>query len=315
MASTAPVDRCPVCDNPLRKPKADQFERVYFDCPQCGLFGLTFHAHQALPELLTSARKAAVLSYAIRKTPRSGVDTKLFDQEQCKKLVDADELPTPQEQGDNLIRWLGEHLPGPGSYMALPSPDVIEALSQSGLVFVVQQLLESDVLLGDLNRVMLAFKGWERFEELRRGAPSGRNAFMAMAFGEAVLDRVLADHFRPAVKQTGFNLKRVDDEPRAGLIDARMMAQIKAAWFVVADLTHGNKGAYWEAGYATGLDKPVIYTCERSVWEKEKTHFDTSHHLHIPWEVADMATVVQKLKATIRITIPEAKQQDDDAKD
>ena len=88
-------------------------------------------------------------------------------------------------------------------------------------------------------------------------------------------------------------------------IDARMMAQIKAAWFVVADLTQGNKGAYWEAGYASGLGEPVIYTCEQSVWDKEKTHFDTSHHFHIPWSVAHMATVVQKLKATIRITIPE----------
>jgi nucleoside 2-deoxyribosyltransferase len=82
---------------------------------------------------------------------------------------------------------------------------------------------------------------------------------------------------------------------------------------VVADLTHGNKGAYWEAGYATGLGKPVIYTCEQSIWDREKTHFDTNHHLHIPWSLADMAMVVQKLKATIRITIPEAKQQDGDA--
>jgi hypothetical protein len=218
-----------------------------------------------------------------------------------------------QEQGDNLIRWLGDHLPGLGKSIALPSPGAVEALNTSDLTFIAEELLASDVLHGDLRGVRLALKGWERYEELRRGAPSGRNAFMAMAFGDLVLDGILADRFRPAVKQTGFNLKRVDDEPKAGLIDARMMAQIKAAWFVLADLTHGNKGAYWEAGYATGLGKPVIYTCEQSVWDKEKTHYDTSHHLHIPWSVAEMATVVQKLKATIRITIPEAKQQDDDA--
>ena len=27
--------------------------------------------------------------------------------------------------------------------------------------------------------------------------------------------------------------------------------------------THGDPGAYWEAGFAEGLGKPVIYTCEK----------------------------------------------------
>ena len=31
---------------------------------------------------------------------------------------------------------------------------------------------------------------------------------------------------------------------------------------------------YWEAGYAEGLEKPVIYTCEKNKFNSEKTPFD-----------------------------------------
>lgn len=65
---------------------------------------------------------------------------------------------------------------------------------------------------------------------------------------------------------------------------------------LIADLTHGNRGAFWEAGYAEGLGKPVIYTCEASKFD-EQSHFDTKH---------DPSAVVEDLKATNRATIPES---------
>ena len=49
---------------------------------------------------------------------------------------------------------------------------------------------------------------------------------------------------------------------------------IRQAPFVVADLTDGNEGVYFEAGYAKGLGTDVIYCCpEEPNW---KPHFDVS---------------------------------------
>jgi len=73
----------------------------------------------------------------------------------------------------------------------------------------------------------------------------------------------------------------------------------------IVDLTHGNQGAYWEAGYAEGLGKPVIYTCDEAKFE-EMSHFDTNHHLHVLWGENAMEVAMEKLKATIRATIREA---------
>ena len=128
---------------------------------------------------------------------------------------------------------------------------------------------------------------------------------MAMQFGDPNLDTMVDKWFKSAVKDTGFELRRVSDAPKAGLIDNNIRIEIQTSRFVLADLTHDNHGAYWEAGYAEGLGKPVIYTCEVSKFTKEKTHFDTNHHHTVTWDFANPEAVVQALKATIRATLPD----------
>jgi nucleoside 2-deoxyribosyltransferase len=128
---------------------------------------------------------------------------------------------------------------------------------------------------------------------------------MAMQFGNSTLDMVVTDYFKPAVSAAGFNLQRLTDAQGAGCIDDQLRVRIRMSRFVVADLSHGNKGAYWEAGFAEGLGKPVIYTCEKGVWNEQKTHFDTNHLVTIIWDAAHLPDAAQRLKATIRATLPE----------
>ncbi len=159
----------------------------------------------------------------------------------------------------------------------------------------------------------LTFEGWRYFDQLHRGAASSRKAFMAMKYGDSTLDQCV-DRARHALKKTGFTLQRLDDVPKAGLIDDRLRVEIRTSRFLIADLTHENAGAYWEAGFAEGLGKPVIYTCEKSKFDTAKTHFDTNHHLTVPWSADDLPSFEEKLKATIRATLPdEAVLQDADS--
>lgn len=103
---------------------------------------------------------------------------------------------------------------------------------------------------------------------------------------------------------------RLDDEPRAGLIDDSLRLAIKRSRFLIADLTHANNGAYWEAGYAEGVGKPVIYTCEENAFANSGTHFDTNHHQTVIWEADRPEDAARRLKATIRLSLPDAKQED-----
>jgi hypothetical protein len=156
-----------------------------------------------------------------------------------------------------------------------------------------------------LASVTLSMEGWDYFEELIRGAKESRKAFMAMKFGDKTLDLMVEKYFKLAVEQTGFTLIRLDDTPRAGLIDDRLRVEIRTSRFLIADLTHENAGAYWEAGFAEGLVKPVIYTCEKKKFEKDKTHFDTNHHLTVIWDENNPIEAAEDLKSTIRATLPD----------
>ena len=149
--------------------------------------------------------------------------------------------------------------------------------------------------------INLTLKGWERYEVERHGKFKGNYGFIAMQFNDPKLDSFVCEVVKPAVKK-GINYKLEDmrDVPQAGIIDNIMRIKIRDAAFVIADLTHDNNGAYWEAGYAEGLGKPVIYICEKEKFKKEKSHFDTNHCTTVPWSRDNDKGFCKELIATLR---------------
>ena len=79
-----------------------------------------------------------------------------------------------------------------------------------------------------------------------------------------------------------------------------MRIRIRDSVFVIADLTHDNSGAYWEASYAEGLGKPVVYICERTKFDEQRTHFDTNHCTTVLWSEDDPDNFGNELVATLR---------------
>jgi nucleoside 2-deoxyribosyltransferase len=115
----------------------------------------------------------------------------------------------------------------------------------------------------------------------------------------------------PAVEQTGFDLRMASQ--KAGLIDAVIEDEIRRCRFVIADLSDNNAGAYWEAGFAEGLGKPVIYVCVAKGKDgaPRVTHFDTNHRQTVTWDLSEPEETARTLKAVIRNTLlGEANQED-----
>jgi len=304
----------------------------HFNCLRCGLFAVTSEAlaDYIHPKVRNDSGKSALVSHYIRRS-QSQNPIPTLKSAIVRQILEHERLPTPGEQSDNFIQWLGTAVPLPGKI--IPTNErrhgaIVGVASDDGYQFIVESLKEQDLIRADFDgtndgeaaslshsknaigswKVRLTFKGWARFGELQRGARASNTAFMAMKYGETTLTRVVDDCFRPAVQDTGYTLFVLPDDPKAGLIDDRLRVSIRAARFLVSDLTHDNAGAYWEAGYAEGLGKPVIYTCEAKKFKEKKSHFDTNHHLHVEWDAADLEGTAERLKNTIRATIPEAKQ-------
>lgn len=311
---------CPICNTDAKvsgtRPAPAGLEGHFVECGRCGVFFLSEEAIEDVPGLLSGdLDRIARVAYGIQRMQR-GLNPPFLMREQIINML-ATPLPSVFEQANNLIRWLGDNAKGPGERVGIqPSSHqfVIGARTPQGFGLVVDHLFETGYLTGFLAKearnpggaaATLTFRGWEQFDKLQRGAADSRTAFMAMKYGDARTDELVNQVFRPAVAQTGFALVRLDDRPEAGLIDDRLRIQIRTARFLIADLSHGNQGAYWEAGYAEGLGKPVIYTCERKAFEHEKTHFDTNHHLTVVWDIENVEQAAEQLKATIRATLPD----------
>ena len=154
--------------------------------------------------------------------------------------------------------------------------------------------------------LQLTMEGWQEYARLCKPQNNSMKAFMAMPFRNANVKKAYEGCFLGAVARTGFILEKVDDEPKAGLIDDLIRVKIMSARFVVADLTDSNAGAYWEAGYAEGLGKPVIYTCEEAFHkEMNGTHFDTRNRQTVIWDIERLKDDANKMAACIRATLPD----------
>lgn len=311
------TDLCPVCKSHLNpmNPAPSRGDTKLFSCPLCGDFVLSGTLIAALPAILDSDKDAAAkISYALRAMQHVNKGAELSMS--TVRAILKRPLPRPREQADLLIRWLAENIEGPGETVWVEAAthwSIIGAKTPEGFALVLEHLFDAGLIIGKSgatvqalsgSHITLSFDGWEYYEKLRQGGTAYRKAFMAMKFGDADLDCLLETALKPCAKQAGFQLFRLDDVPRAGLIDDRLRVEIQASDFLVADLTHDNLGAYWEAGYAEGLGKPVIYMCERNKFESQKTHFDTNHHLTVIWDKTEPERAGDELKATIRATLP-----------
>ena len=315
---------CPVCRSVLSgvNERPEGKDATSFSCPLCGDFVLSRSLVASLPHILEINKDAGTkISHALRimQQINKGAELNTYTVDELLKRP----LPTPREQADLFVRWLAENVKGPGETVwvePVTHRSIIGAKTDEGFALILHHLFEAGLVTGNLVEAMseptrayvtLSFEGWDYWEKLRRGGATYKKGFIAMKFGDPLLDKLLAEILKPCAKQAGFELYRLDDTPRAGLIDDRLRVEIQSSDFLVAELTHDNPGAYWEAGYAEGLGKPVIYICEKEKFESDKTHFDTNHHLTITWNKDALQKAGEDLKATLRATLPHLAKQED----
>jgi hypothetical protein len=312
----AKTDPCVVCGAPANILLRDTHKGTTVDCRRCGDFTVSrIAATDYLP--LKEPKQCALASYLIRKL--QGAKRPLLESEFFESLS-RHMLPTPAEAEDNLLLWLAEKADGsPGKLIPIVHNDpniqgLIGVIDESDVEWVINALRTQGLIICSnalaMTRSHLSPLGWRRIEELKRARVSSTFAFFARQFHNPDLDKVFEECLRPAIAQIGYDLRPVTQ--RAGLVDAIIEDEIRRCRFLIADLSDDNAGAYWEAGLAEGLGKPVIYICRAKEGDAEKkTHFDASHRHTVRWDLSAHEQTAKQLKAVIRNTLlGDAKQED-----
>jgi len=106
---------------------------------------------------------------------------------------------------------------------------------------------------------ILTAKAWERIDELLKNQVYNKEVFVAMSFHKST--QPLREAIRGGIETAGYSAAFMDEKIHARQIMPEMFRLIKESRFLIMDITDPNYGAYFEAGFALGLGKEIIITC------------------------------------------------------
>jgi nucleoside 2-deoxyribosyltransferase len=184
------------------------------------------------------------------------------------------------------------------------SVNVLLLLHIDGLIFLQTNSQDISIIEQvwserDHIELRISPKGWQRIRELqKKQVTESQQAFVAMWFDESRNEFFAS--MEQAVKDAGFEkCVRIDNIEHNNKICDEILAEIRKSRFVIADFTGNRGGIYFEAGFALGLDLPVIWLVDKK--GVDDLHFDTRQYSHIVYENKD--DLYKKLKARIEATI------------
>ncbi len=133
--------------------------------------------------------------------------------------------------------------------------------------------------------VSLTMHGWSQLSSLKMTKTN--KVFIAMAFSQwdkenkKYQKNALVDAIKKACKKYGYEASIVSGTHTDNITD-KIISEIKEAKFVVCDFTYQNQGAYYEAGYARALGKPVYHLVKGD--DFDRLHFDIKQINCRTWE-------------------------------
>jgi nucleoside 2-deoxyribosyltransferase len=240
----------------------------------------------------------------------------LLDNEKLESIIkEADYPKNPEDKIANLLIYLHSLQNFEGSKIEFPKTLTKDELAASlffknyeELSFYLFTLLNKGLVTGidatskdgpELISIKLTYEGLSAVIDLNESGNQSDRCFIAMSFSESQL--ATRNAIKASIHSTDFQAIIIDEQHIDSdvTINDAMIAEIKRSKFVVADFTQHKHGVYFEAGYALGLKKPVIYLC--ALKDFENTHFDTNHYPHIIY--SSLEELQEKLKSKIEAWI------------
>ena len=273
-------------------------------CLLCGTFIL--NSTDALAEFQKLKKELrSPLSCATRQASDSGQPLRLTSAN-VESFANGHNRSRVLDNLDRLLRITADRAVRPnGAALFCPENDftLIDCYSVDEFRWYVHWLTSDGLLAvapAPANKVQLTLllPGWNRIQPLVPQEGRQGQCFVAMWFSPDVQLAYEAG-IAPAIVDAGFRPIRLDEKEYNNDIGDEIIAAIRNSEFVVADFTGQRPNVYYEAGFARGLGRRVIWTCHAE--QIEDLHFDTSHQNYIAWNSHDELRVrlFNRIRATI----------------
>jgi hypothetical protein len=308
MTGPEPTKPCPVCGAETPLTGAEGSHSPEYDCRRCGYFRLRERAAMQLYLMVGYHTRPLrllpnhhLVSARIRSlSEQSGGEVvEIEDTEVFIRAARA--LSDLFEAIDRILIYFAKKA-NLGEYTSFSSTwdyPLGYVRDADEFAFLLEKAIEMEYLeRRGSNEVRVALGGWRRIAQLRSEQPERNKAFVAMRFTDE-LRPAFQQGFEPALLATGYQPLRVDLIQHNDKIDDRIIAEIRKCGLLVADFTGQRQNVYFEAGFALGLGRRVIWTCREG--DVRKLHFDIRQYNFLPWR--DPAHLREILQARIEATI------------
>lgn len=328
MGNLSDGNKCPICGE-LNceiwvKDIHDPF--YYYDCKNCGGFFVpdahrTIYDYEGVKNKFNLQHLQSYLFYHKSHLRPVICEKEYFNKHITDEFVQIYNI-TPEmveswypknfaEKIDLIVLKLGELSTYDGDYVKVfdlanklfflspnKSKNIADGCDKTVQIQYIVDYLEKENYLADEGNgfFQLTHKALERIYELQKNQTNNKNVFVAMKFGEETKE--LREKIKEGLKE--FNVRIMDEIEHNHQIIPEMLYEIRNSRFVIAELSHHNNGAYYEAGYALGLGKEVIHICDKKEL-KSGLHFDVAQVNTIFYDSID--EIPEKLRKRIEATI------------
>ncbi|WP_424769228.1 hypothetical protein [Paenibacillus sp. sgz302251] len=176
---------------------------------------------------------------------------------------------TMEEKEGRLLQFLFRHSNGPGEPVAIHplshSFNLTYSPNLQELVYIIEKLRSEQSIIREVATLRLTDKGWSE-AAARAGGKKLKSCIVLLPNGNEICEEWTESVF-PKIEQCGYIpllFHYSDRENR----DKHTTQLISESQMVIADLTIPSPEVYFAAGYALGLNIPVIWTVKRSAADK-----------------------------------------------
>ena len=274
---------------------SDHGSEIRWKCVRCGEF-TTLDSAKSLINNLSPPNQAKLSGWIFDQNGKKM--TPVIDRDIVERVT-AQSRPSIRDRIDRFLLEAINNQSKLGSIFDAMNPRFIAATYSQDIdevMYLIQvlthkQMIDQPYLDGGYQ---VLYEGYNAIDSLIREKKSFGTCFIAMSFDES-LNEAYNKGFKIGIQNAGYDPVRVDKIEHIKRIDDEILVQIRNSNFIVADFTEHKHGVYFEAGFALGLNLPVIWTCRKD--SMGGLHFDIRQYNTIKWDSPE--DLADRLKSRI----------------